>query len=152
MKNHKELLIDLEELSALMIDSVNGFEIAEEKTEHEPLKRFLSKSKLQSELIVNELNELIIKHEGEIKTKGTLKGAVNHLWMRLKSQLDLPDQKTFLESLETCEQFNLERYEHILKNRHPEHIESIFKRHHSTLVKRIKEIRSIKLDLGYQGA
>lgn len=149
--NHKEILIDLEELSGLLKDSINGFQQSAERFDDEHLKKYLNKCSIESTGLWKEINEEITKLQGEIKTKGTLKGAINHLWMKLKADMELSDHAGLLKNIELCENFNINRYEHILKISLPPNIESLLKRHHSKLTSRLEEIRIMRQGLETNG-
>lgn len=144
MDPERNILIDLEELSALIIDSIKGFEHLVKKIEEGPLKEFFRKCEIESEEIWEELTQEILNNKGEVKAKGTMKGAINHIWMKLKSDVFQQDLKEILKNIEYCEEFNLSRYEHVLKNDMPDPIRKILRRHHSMLRTRKEEIKRLR--------
>ncbi|MCE3278973.1 MAG: NAD-dependent aldehyde dehydrogenase [Bacteroidetes bacterium] len=148
----RNLLIDLEELSALQMDSVNGFKQIKEKIEDNRLKEFIVLCHEQSTLLWNEINEEIINLQGEIKTKGTIKGAINHLWMKLKTDLVNSDLKNILENIKVCEEFNITRYKSVLSSRLPQHIKIKLQKHLQILSLRLNDLVLLQQNLGEQKA
>jgi uncharacterized protein (TIGR02284 family) len=146
MDPNKSLLIDLEELSALQMDSINGFkELGKKNTEFSAIEEFVRCSHFESIKIWEELNAEIIKLKGETKDQGTLKGAINHLWMKLKKDLLLKDMSSILENIKVCEEFNLERYKKILSDNLPENIRLLLTKHKEKLEARILMIDALQI-------
>jgi uncharacterized protein (TIGR02284 family) len=148
----RELLIDLEELSALQMDSVNGFKQISEKINDNRLKEFIVMSHQQSTKLWNEINEEIINLQGEIKTKGTLKGAINHLWMKLKTDVVHSDLRNILENIKMCEEFNITRYKSVLSARLPHPIKIKLQKHLKILSLRLNDLVLLQQNLGEQKA
>ena len=140
MKEKNELLIDLEELSALQMDSINGFKQLIERIEEPLLQDFLKKGEEQSMLLWMEINAEIIALQGEIKTKGTLKGAVNHLWMKLKTDILHSDLEKVLENIKICEEFNISRYKTVLQDKPPELLALKLQKHLQMLSARLSDL------------
>jgi uncharacterized protein (TIGR02284 family) len=147
MDTNDELLIDLEELSALQMDSMNGFKQIGEKIEDQRLKEFISISEEQSTMLWTEINEEIINLQGEVKTRGTLKGAINHLWMKLKTDIVHTDLKNILENIKTCEEFNITRYKSVLSAQLPYHIKSKLQKHLNILNLRLNKLNLLQQNL-----
>jgi uncharacterized protein (TIGR02284 family) len=147
MEGSKELLIDLEQLSSLQVDSINGFKYLVEEIKEDALKNFFAKSEEQSTALWNEINDEIIKLQGDIKTKGTLKGALNHLWMKLKTDIANSDLSSLLTNIEACEEFNRSRYKQILAGELPGNIKMILQKHLDILNVRMETIGLLKKSL-----
>jgi uncharacterized protein (TIGR02284 family) len=141
----KEILIDLEELSALMMDSINGFKQLAERVENEDQKQFFIQSGKESTDLWNEINKEIEKNDGSIKTKGTVKGAINHLWMKVKVDIIHTNLNNVLDNIEICEKFNINRYEQVMKNDLPQNIHSMVERHHNVLTTRLQKIDLLRV-------
>jgi uncharacterized protein (TIGR02284 family) len=147
MKKNQLFLIDLEELSALQMDSINGFRQLAERVENPEFKLFFTDNESQSKLLWEDLNKEIIKMNGETKTQGTIKGAINHLWMKLKSDVINSDLENLLDNIEICEEFNISRYKSILSSEPPDHIRELLLRHLGILTPRISRISMLKENL-----
>ncbi len=147
MDEDKKILIDLEQLSALQMDSINGFEQLSGQVENPAVKYFLVNSHKQSVGFWNDLNKEIEIYHGEIKDKGTIKGAINHLWMKLKKDILHSDLDSVLENIKLCDEFNVKCYEAILDGELPSAINIMLANQLDSLKKRIDEITSLQKDI-----
>lgn len=130
----------MEELSALQMDSINGFRQLAERIEDVKIREFLIESKKQSTILWDEINTEIEILRGDIKTQGTLKGAINHLWMKLKSDILHSDIPKILENLKLCEEFNISRYKSVLNEHIPQAIKMKLENHLHTLNARLNSL------------
>jgi uncharacterized protein (TIGR02284 family) len=139
----KDILMDLEQLSALQMDSVNGFKMVSERVDDSRLKLFFKACEEESLKMWEELNNEIVTHDGTIKEKGTLKGAINHLWMKLKADALHADLSSIVKNLRICEELNIERYKQVLANEMPESTKTKLETHLQALTVRIDSISSM---------
>jgi uncharacterized protein (TIGR02284 family) len=139
----KNILMDLEQLSALQMDSINGFKMVSERVKDSKLKIFFKSCEEESAKMWEEINTEILKHEGHIKEKGTLKGAINHLWMKLKADALHTDLASVLKNIETCEELNINRYKQVLSNDMPEPTKIKLEHHLNALNMRFNFISSL---------
>lgn len=119
MEVPNEILIHLKELSALIMDSVNGFRYVVESVKDEELKTYFTQCEKESSEIWNDLNAEIIRLHGEARTNGTIKGAVNHLWLKIKTDIVHSELQSVLKNILLCEEYNLNRYKQVLDDELP---------------------------------
>ncbi|MDF2438142.1 MAG: hypothetical protein K0Q95_2518 [Bacteroidota bacterium] len=150
MESNTKLLIDMEELSALQMDSINGFKQLAERIEHAYVRTFVLESEKQSTLLWQEINAEIESLHGDIKTQGTLKGAINHLWMKLKADVIHSDLPKVLENIKICEEFNISRYQSVLSEKLPPQIKLKLLKHLDTLNSRLKTLIKLQEDLNHK--
>jgi uncharacterized protein (TIGR02284 family) len=141
--NDSNIQNDLEELAALQMDSVNGFKQVLQKEFEKSLSDFFNQCLIVSQQMLDELNAEILNLGGDPKKKGTIKGAINHLWMNLKSETVLCDLKCVLKNIELCESINIDRYQQVIADTSDERIKSQLKRQLETLTQRLRKISSM---------
>lgn len=143
METKTEQLIHLKELSSLMMDSINGFKQIAETTPEKELQTFFFTCENQSLLMWEELNVEIMALGGESATKGTLKGAINHLWLRMK-EVVTDDLNKILKNIIFCEEFNLARYKEVISDSFPQPLLNKLTSHIAILTERIKTLEQIR--------
>lgn len=126
------------------MDSINGFKELVKRISDPSLRDFLLKSEQQSVALWKEINDEIIKQEGEIKTQGTIKGAINHVWMKLKTDIVHSDIPTVLKNIQFCEEFNIERYKSTLSDNLPVHIKEILEKQLVILISRADRLEKLQ--------
>jgi uncharacterized protein (TIGR02284 family) len=141
---NKESLFHLRDLSAMQMDSISGFQYIEEKCKDNSHKNLFKKFGKESLGMWEELNAEIINRGGIISTQGSLKGAINHLWMKMKNNFN-GDISTILESIVDCETINLHRYKHALEAKDI-HLNKLLSQHILLMETRLEIIKAIKQD------
>jgi uncharacterized protein (TIGR02284 family) len=127
----------------LQVDSLNGFKQASEKVNDLQIKQVFKTNENLSLEMRNELNSEILRLGGEVKTKGTIKGAVNHIWMNLKAEVGHEQFGNFLKNIIFCEEFNIDRYEHVIAHDMPPGIKVLLNDHLETLNARVKTLKAL---------
>lgn len=143
MEQHP-VLVHLRELAALQVDSVNGFKQIAERVPQTALQDFFKKCGQDSERMVGELNGAIARYAGEAKHKGTLKGALNHLLLRLKADLAAADIPDLLSNIEICEELNLARYRHVLSDQLPAEERQLLEQQMYLMTTRLELLKNYK--------
>lgn len=143
METTTEHLIHLKELSSLMMDSIKGFRQIADRTKNEKLKSFYCSCEHQSLAMWEDLNAEIFALGGEIDTKGTLKGAINHLWLRMK-EVVTNDKFKILKNVLFCEEFNIARYRQVLSEDLPPEVEKKLQKHYEVLTTRFTTLKTIR--------
>lgn len=138
------LLMHLRELAALQVDSATGFQQIAERVQQPALQDFFKKCSADSQLMLTELNKAIEKHAGEKRESGTLKGALNHLLMRLKADIAAADLPELLKNIEICEELNLSRYKQVLNDQIPEEERELLQQQMALLKTRLELLKNYK--------
>jgi uncharacterized protein (TIGR02284 family) len=143
MEQHP-VLMHLQQLAAMQVDSTTGFHQISERVKHSQLQDFFKKCSLDSQRMLDDLNAAIIRHNGDTKNRGTLKGALNHLLMKLKADLVAADLPDLLKNIEFCEEFNMARYSQVLGDNIPEKEREILEQHVAILRLRLELLKNFK--------
>jgi uncharacterized protein (TIGR02284 family) len=143
MEVSNEILIHLKELSALMMDSINGFKHVSESVKEEELKNYFIKCERESSKIWDDLNFEIMLLRGEAKTNGTIKGAVNHLWMKIKIDIVHSELQSVLKNILLCEEYNINRYKQVLEEELPGPLKDKLDSHVAILDSRFKHLEQM---------
>lgn len=141
--NEEEILMHLKELSALMMDSINGFKYVTEKVKENKLNDFFNNCQKESYKIWEDINFEIMLRKGDVKTKGTIKGAVNHLWLKIKTDIVHTNLEYVLNNILACEDFNINRYKQVLNSDLPTDLEKKLSNHLQILNSRLHNIEKM---------
>lgn len=133
----------LKELSALMMDSINGFKYITEKIKENKLNDFFNNCQKESYKIWEDINFEIMLRKGDVKTKGTIKGAVNHLWLKIKTDIVHSNLEYVLNNILACEDFNINRYKQVLNSNLPPELEKKLSKHLGILNARLLSIEKL---------
>jgi hypothetical protein len=81
--------------------------------------------------------------KGDVKTKGTIKGAMNHLWLKIKTDIVHSNLEYVLNNILACEDFNIGRYKQVLDNDLPSPLQKKLHSHLNILTNRYRSIEKM---------
>ncbi len=115
MENSKNEIQALNSLIEINNDRIQGYQTAEEETEHTDLKSLFGSNRSQSQLFKSELSNTVRKLGGEPTEGTTVSGKAYRAWMDVKAALTGKDRTVILSSCEFGEDAALSTYNSVLE-------------------------------------
>lgn len=120
MKDHSEIIEELNDILERNYDAVKGFQTAAEKVNDVQLMGYFNNQVITRKKFIKEISSEVHNLGGEPKTSGTIEGTMHRAWMNIKDGFSFGDDNRE-ELIEECirgEKECIEEYNDLLEEIH----------------------------------